>query len=100
LVVEVELPAAAAEALGWHKVIMEAEMAANLDREFEHGRDRLSSSLRAQLERGRDIRALAYQRALARVPRLNEGFEEVFERCAAFITPSAAGFVFKGLAAT
>ena len=100
LVVEIELPATAAEALGWHKVIMEAEMAANLDREFEHGRDRLSSSLRAQLERGRDIRALAYQRALARVPRLNEGFEEMFERCAAFITPSAAGTAPKGLDAT
>ena len=100
LVVDVELPASAAEALGWHKVIMEAEMAANLDREFEQGREQLSASLRGQLERGREIRALDYQRALARVPRLNAGFEEMFERCAAFITPSAAGTAPKGLANT
>ena len=96
-VVEIELPSSAAEALGWHKAIMEAEMAANLDREFEQGRDRLSASLRGQLERGRDVRALDYQRALARVPRLNAGFDEIFERCAALVTPSAAGTAPKGL---
>jgi len=96
-VVEIELPATAADALGWHRTIMEAEMAINLEREFDEGRDRLSASLRAQLERGRDVRAIDYQRALARVPRLTAGFEEIFERCAAFVTPSAAGTAPKGL---
>ena len=96
-VVEIELPATAADALGWHRTIMEAEMAINLEREFDEGGDRLSASLRAQLERGRDVRAIDYQRALARVPRLTAGFEEIFERCAAFVTPSAAGTAPKGL---
>ena len=37
------------------------------------GRDRLSDSLREQLERGREVTALDYQQALARIPTLNDG---------------------------
>jgi len=99
-VVEIELPPATGEAMEWHRVIMESEMAANLDREYEQGRDRLSESLRAQLARGREVSALDYQRALARIPLLNAGFDEMFERCSAFITPAAAGTAPKGLAST
>jgi Asp-tRNA(Asn)/Glu-tRNA(Gln) amidotransferase A subunit family amidase len=99
-VVQIELPPSTAEALEWHRTIMEAEMAANLDREFEQGRDRLSEALRGQLARGRELRALDYQRALARIPLLNAGFEEMFERCDAFITPAAAGTAPKGLGST
>jgi Asp-tRNA(Asn)/Glu-tRNA(Gln) amidotransferase A subunit family amidase len=79
---------------------MEAEMAANLDREWEQGRDRLSESLRAQLARGRAITALDYQLARARIPLINEGFEEIFARCAAIITPAAAGTAPKGIEST
>jgi Asp-tRNA(Asn)/Glu-tRNA(Gln) amidotransferase A subunit family amidase len=96
-VVEIELPPLTAQALDWHRLIMEAEMAANLDREYEKGADRLSKSLREQLARGREIRALEYQRALARIPLLNSGFEEMFERCDAFITAAAPGTAPKGL---
>jgi Asp-tRNA(Asn)/Glu-tRNA(Gln) amidotransferase A subunit family amidase len=100
LVVEVDLPDSARRALDWHRTIMEAEMAANLDREWERGRDRLSEKLRAQLERGREIRALEYQRARARIPLINEGFDEIFERCDAIITPAAAGPAPVGLEST
>jgi Asp-tRNA(Asn)/Glu-tRNA(Gln) amidotransferase A subunit family amidase len=86
--------------LEWHRTIMEAEMAANLDREYEQGRERLSDSLREQLARGRELRVLDYQRALARIPLLNAAFDEMFERCDAFITPSAPGTAPKGLAST
>ena len=72
-------------------------MAANLDREYEQGRDRLSKSLSGQLARGRAIPALDYQRALARIPILNAAFEEIFERCDALITPATAGPAPKGL---
>jgi Asp-tRNA(Asn)/Glu-tRNA(Gln) amidotransferase A subunit family amidase len=99
-VFEVELPSMTTEALEWHRIIMEADMAANLDREYERGADRLSESLRAQLARGREVRALDYQRALARIPLLNSGFDEIFERCDAFITPAAAGTAPRGLAST
>ncbi|MGH8750394.1 MAG: amidase, partial [Burkholderiales bacterium] len=96
-VMEIEFPDSARQALDWHRTIMEAEMAANLDLEWEKGRQRLSESLRAQLTRGRAVTALDYQRACARVPLINEGFEEIFERCDAIVTPAAAGSAPKGL---
>jgi len=99
-VFEVDLAESTRLALDYHRTIMEAEMAANLDREWEKGRDRLSASLRAQLERGRAVSALDYQRARARIPLLNAGFESVFERCDALMTPSAAGTAPPGLDAT
>ncbi len=70
---------------------MEAEMAANLELEWEKGRDRLSESLRKQLARGRDVRALDYQKALARIRALNQGFEELYARFDAVVTPAAPG---------
>jgi Asp-tRNA(Asn)/Glu-tRNA(Gln) amidotransferase A subunit family amidase len=84
----------------WHRIIMEAEMAASLDLEWEKGRDRLSESLQAQLARGRAIGALDYQKALARIPLLNQGFEEIFERYDAILTPAAAGTAPQGLDST
>jgi Asp-tRNA(Asn)/Glu-tRNA(Gln) amidotransferase A subunit family amidase len=97
---EVELPGSAANALVWQQTIMEAEMAANLDLEWEKGRDRLSASLRAQLARGREIRALDYQKALARIPVLNEAFDEFYARYDALLAPSAPGTAPEGLGAT
>jgi Asp-tRNA(Asn)/Glu-tRNA(Gln) amidotransferase A subunit family amidase len=99
-VVEIDMPDSARQALDWHRTIMEAEMAANLDREWERGRDRLSPSLQAQLARGREVRALDYQLARARVPAINAGFEEIFERCDAIVTPAAAGTAPQGLETT
>jgi Asp-tRNA(Asn)/Glu-tRNA(Gln) amidotransferase A subunit family amidase len=98
--VEIELPASAARSLDWHRVIMEAEMAANLDLEWEKGRDRLSEKLRALMERGRELSALEYQKAVARIGHLVDGFDEIFERCDAILTPSAPGTAPKGLAST
>jgi len=88
---ELELPASLSDAWGWHRTIMEAEMAANFDLEWEKGRDRLSESLRGQLARGREIRALDYHKALARIPKLIDGFDEIFARYDAVMTPAAAG---------
>jgi Asp-tRNA(Asn)/Glu-tRNA(Gln) amidotransferase A subunit family amidase len=99
-VVEVELPESAQRALDWHRIIMEAEMAANFDLEWEKGRDKLSEKLRGLLARGRETTALEYQQALARVPLLNAGFSDIFERCDAILTPSAPGTAPKGLGAT
>ena len=99
-VIEVQLPETAERSLDWHRTIMEAEMAANLDLEWEKGRERLSEPLRALLARGREVSALGYQQALARVPILNDGFGEIFERCDAILTPSAPGTAPKGLGST
>jgi Asp-tRNA(Asn)/Glu-tRNA(Gln) amidotransferase A subunit family amidase len=98
---EVELFPSAAEAWEWHRTIMDAEMAMNLEREWKEGRDRLSEPLRALLERGREVRAVDYQRALARIGPMYESFVELFEqRYDAILTPAAPGAAPKGLAST
>ena len=95
--IDLPLPA---EVLDWHRTLMEAEMAANLDVEWERGRDKLSEPLRALLERGRQVSALDYQRALARIPLLNDDLGPLFDRVDAIITPAAPGTAPKGLGAT
>jgi Asp-tRNA(Asn)/Glu-tRNA(Gln) amidotransferase A subunit family amidase len=99
-VLEIELPESAVGVLDWHRTVMEAEMAANLDLEWERGADRLSESLRAQLARGRNITALEYQKALARMPLLNESFDEILQRYDAILTPAAPGTAPRGLDST
>jgi Asp-tRNA(Asn)/Glu-tRNA(Gln) amidotransferase A subunit family amidase len=98
---EIELFPSAAEAWEWHRIIMEAEMAVNLEREYEKGRDRLSEPLRALIERGKEVRAVDYQRALTRIAPIHESFVELFEqRYDAILTPAAPGPAPKGLAST
>ena len=95
--IDLPLPA---DVLVWHQTLMAAEMAANLDMEWERGRDKLSEPLRALLERGRKIPALDYQRALARIPLLNDDLRPLFDRVDAIITPAAPGTAPKGLGST
>jgi Asp-tRNA(Asn)/Glu-tRNA(Gln) amidotransferase A subunit family amidase len=98
---EIELLPSAVDAWELHQTIMAAEMAANLEREWDKGRDRLSEQLRAQLERGRNVRAIDYQRALARIAPIHESFVELFEqRYNAILTPAAPGTAPRGLAST
>jgi len=98
---ELELFPSAAQAWDWHKIIMEAEMAANFEREWQLGRDKLSGQLRSLIERGREVRAVDYQRALRGIPRLIDSFDELFmERYDAILTPAAPGSAPKGLGST
>ena len=98
---ELALAPSIAQAGNWHQCIMDCEMAANLEREWELGRDRLSEPLCSLIERGRDVRAVDYQRALRAIPELAEGFDELFtQRYDAFLTPSAPGTAPKGLSST
>ncbi len=98
---EVELATPAAETAEWHRTIMDAELALNLEREWRTGRDRLSASLRARIEHGHEVRALDYLRALTRIPQLNASFTELFEqRYDAILTPAATGTAPAGLEST
>jgi len=98
---EVALFPSAADAWDWHKTIMDAEMASNFEPEWTHGRDQLSPQLRALIERGREVRAVDYQRALRAVPHLVESFDDLFmERYDAILTPAALGTAPKGLGST
>jgi Asp-tRNA(Asn)/Glu-tRNA(Gln) amidotransferase A subunit family amidase len=98
---EVELFPSAGDAWQWHQTIMGAEMAYNLEREWANGRDLLSEQLRAQIERGREVRAAEYLDALGRIKLVNDSFIELFEqRYDAILTPAAPSAAPKGLAST
>jgi Asp-tRNA(Asn)/Glu-tRNA(Gln) amidotransferase A subunit family amidase len=98
---EVELFPSATKAWDQHQTIMSAEMALNLEREYNTGRDLLSEKLRKQIEQGLAVRAIDYQRALARIEPIHKSLLELFEqRYDVIITPSAPGPAPKGLDAT
>ncbi|MPZ47582.1 MAG: amidase [Betaproteobacteria bacterium] len=95
-----ELPDSLRAAWDWHRTIMEADIASSFTVEYDRGADKLSESLRRQIERGRATLAFDYLDALARIPRLNESFSEVFDRYDAIVTPAAPGAAPEGLANT
>jgi Asp-tRNA(Asn)/Glu-tRNA(Gln) amidotransferase A subunit family amidase len=98
---EIELLPSAIDAWELHRTIMEAEMAVNLEGEWDKGRDRLSEQLRAQLDRGRKVLAIDYQHARSRIAPIHESFVELFEqRYDAILTPAATGAAPKGLSST
>jgi Asp-tRNA(Asn)/Glu-tRNA(Gln) amidotransferase A subunit family amidase len=98
---EVGLMPSALDAWDWHKTIMAAEMAANLEREWRLGKEKLSAQLRELVERGREVRAVDYQRALRSIGPVAESFDELFmERYDAIVTPAALGTAPKGLGST
>ncbi|HJV11568.1 MAG TPA: amidase [Burkholderiales bacterium] len=98
---EVQVFVSGNEPWDWHRTIMEAEMAANLEPLWSGGAEKLSEKLRALLERGKETRALDYQRALRRIAPTVEGVDELFmQRYDAIITPPALGTAPKGLAST
>ena len=86
------------EALRWHEAISGPEIALNLRREWEHGRDGLSAALQARIERGRSVAGHEYLRALSQVAPMVAGFTELFEqRYDAILTPAAFGTAPAGL---
>jgi Asp-tRNA(Asn)/Glu-tRNA(Gln) amidotransferase A subunit family amidase len=98
---EVDLFPSADAAWDWHKTIMEVEMAANFEREWSTGRDKLSEQLRSLIERGREVRAVDYQRALRGIAPVVASLDELFmERYDAILTPAAPGTAPKGIGAT
>ena len=98
---EVELFPSAVDCWEWHEAIMAAEMALNLDREWEQGGELLSAPLRRQIERGRAVLAPDYLAALERIAPMNASFRELFEqRYDAILTPAAPSAAPKGLDAT
>jgi len=84
----------------WHATIMEADLARNFHEFYERGRDRLSASLRDQIERGRKVTAVDYNNAVARIRATSLAFDELFNRCDAILTAAAAGPAPQGLEST
>lgn len=94
------LPESAAKVIDWHRTIMEADIAANYAADFERGADKMSVSLRAQIERGRAVTAVDYLQASARIPIVGEAIDEVFDRYDAILTPATLGPAPAGLDST
>lgn len=97
---EVTLPDLFDEVWDWHRSIMEADIARSYRHEYERGAARLSASLRAQIERGREVRAVDYADAVDRIPALNAALSELYERYDAILTPAVPGTAPAGLAST
>ncbi len=88
---EVDLGASFGRTLDLHKTVMEVDMAHNLHRDYEQGRDTFSAQLRQLIERGRKVPAVDYVTALAGSAPLNATLDEVFNEYDAILTPAAPG---------
>jgi Asp-tRNA(Asn)/Glu-tRNA(Gln) amidotransferase A subunit family amidase len=97
---EVTLPEAFADAVDTHRAIMEPDIAASFTREYEHGGDRLSATLRAIIERGAGRRATDYVRAVARIPVLAAALGTLFDSYDAILTPATTAEAPLGLEST
>jgi Asp-tRNA(Asn)/Glu-tRNA(Gln) amidotransferase A subunit family amidase len=98
---EVEIVATADDFLAWHEQVSGPEVAMNLRREWEHGREQLSPALRVRIERGLHVRGIDYVMALAQIPALSASFTELFEqRYDAILTAPAFGTAPAGLEST
>ncbi len=97
---EAELPPAFEHAIEWHGTIMEADIARSYRDLYERGKDRLSETLRGQIERGFGITAVAFNDALAKVELLNYGLRGLFDEFDAILTLPTTGQAPVGLDST
>lgn len=97
---ELDLPPPAAAVFDWHRLIMEADIAASFESEYERGREHLSESLRAQIERGRTVPATAYRKALEGREAISAAFDALLDGCDAILTPATLGTAPHGLQST
>ncbi len=97
---EVELPDVFNDVVAQHRTIMEADLAGSFEREYERGKDKLSSILREMIERGQKVTAVDYNRAVSRIPVLNRALDKVFDWYDAILTPAATGEAPVGLEST
>jgi Asp-tRNA(Asn)/Glu-tRNA(Gln) amidotransferase A subunit family amidase len=97
---EVELPPSFERVVELHRIVMDAEMAHNLHRDYEKGADKLSPGLRKLIERGRSHAAVDYMRALVGAASLNASLDAVFDEYDAILTPAAPGEAPRGLGST
>lgn len=96
----VSLPPGMEAMLDAHRTLMEADLALSFEREYQRGREQLSSSLQQQIERGQAITAVAYHKALNLREEARAALTPLFQRLDALITPAVTGAAPLGLEAT
>jgi Asp-tRNA(Asn)/Glu-tRNA(Gln) amidotransferase A subunit family amidase len=89
--VEIDLGQSYDAAFGFHRTVMEVEMAQNLHRDYEQSASAMSPVLRELIERGRGHNAVGYAQALAAAGVLRASINEVFGEFDAIVTPAAPG---------
>ncbi|MEO7392569.1 MAG: amidase [Ramlibacter sp.] len=99
-IADFELPEGSVGVLDLHRQVMEADIAASFDDEYERGREQLSASLRGQIERGRVVTAVEYRRALERKEVIAAAFDDLYDHFDAILTPAALGTAPRGLETT
>jgi len=97
---EATLPDMFNDTVRLHRTIMEADLARSFEREYQSGRDKLSSILREMIERGQKVLAVDYNNAVGQIPVFNHALEKVFEWHDAILTPAATGEAPVGLELT
>lgn len=98
---EIQLPQPFDHAVTWHRTIMEADLARSFAREYDKGKDKLSTTLIEMIERGRGILATHYNHSVDQIAMLNELLlDDVFERYDAILTPATTGEAPIGLEST
>jgi len=97
---EFQLPDIFNDAVEQHRRIMEADLARSFEREYERGKDKLSSILREMIERGRKVLAVDYNNAVSQIPALNRALDNLFDWHDAIIAPAAIGEAPVGLEST
>ena len=100
VVTEVELPDIFANAVRWHRTIMETDLAKSFAVEYSEGKERLSPILREMIERGKTYLAVDYNLAVDGIEALNSVLNELFKIYDAILTPATTGTAPKGLEST
>ncbi len=97
---EFELPDSAARALDWHKTIMEADIAANYDADYQRGGGQ-AVCLAARADRARtQFKAFDYLQAVERIPVVTAALDDIFDQYDAILTPAVTGAAPHGLGST
>jgi len=97
---EVQLPEVFGNAVEWHRMILEPDLARNFEREYAHGKEKLSPILREMIERGQKVPAVDYNRALEGRLLLVRILDEILKWYDAILTPAATGEAPRGLEST
>jgi Asp-tRNA(Asn)/Glu-tRNA(Gln) amidotransferase A subunit family amidase len=97
---ELDLSELLANAVDWHRTIMEADLAKSFRREYGRGKESLSATLCEMIERGQQCLAMDYNYALEQIPALNNALDEILLEYDAIITPATTGEAPVGLEST
>ena len=88
------------EAIDCHGAIMLPDLAKSFAREYERGRDQLSTTLRGMIEAGQKRLAVDYNLALEQAERYYQRLLQIFADYDVVLTPATVGTAPRGLEAT